>query len=333
MMTAQQLLEAAQLQALGLLDEADRVEFEAALQAASPELRAQIRQEQARLVGVDPWTLAPEALNDEIQPPADLRERVLAKWRETVRGVLHGIDRASGDAGAGARAEAGLGEVSASGLVAGSVAGGMRSHAGGRDARVEHRGVLAMIDADHHEHARRMGGSRVSPLWRAAAVGLLAASVGFAVSTLHVLGRYNDLSERVNRGAVVEALQQTVGSSRVVRDMLYDRQTRFVHFEPVGEDVRGQATLVINPAWDEASEGGHAGRLFVMNLVASEGTSFRLVVLNAEGGVERNVAQITTSGELGPHMVRVSAGELTRLAVMMVDPQGNGRAVLQAAAA
>lgn len=76
-MTMQELFEAAHLDALGLLDEAERREFETALAGTSAEIQAQVRREQTRLCRVD------DILPD-VQPPPELREQVL----ETVRAAI-----------------------------------------------------------------------------------------------------------------------------------------------------------------------------------------------------------------------------------------------------
>jgi len=75
-MNVHELFENAQLDALGLLDEREREEFERSLAAASPSLRAQVRREQARLVRLEPL---PDA-----EPGPELRERVLAAIRSLV---------------------------------------------------------------------------------------------------------------------------------------------------------------------------------------------------------------------------------------------------------
>jgi hypothetical protein len=73
-MTIQELLESAQLDSLGLLDEQDREAFERAFHAAPAALQAQIRQEQARLCRVD-----------ALLPQVDLPESLWPKVREAVR--------------------------------------------------------------------------------------------------------------------------------------------------------------------------------------------------------------------------------------------------------
>jgi hypothetical protein len=73
-MTIQELLENAQLDSLGLLDEQDRDAFERAFFAAPAPLQAQIRQEQARLCHID-----------ALLPQVDLPESLWPKVKEAVR--------------------------------------------------------------------------------------------------------------------------------------------------------------------------------------------------------------------------------------------------------
>mgnify|MGYP000878694639 CR=1 FL=1 len=73
-MTTQELLENAQLDALGLLDEQEREQFERAFQAAAPALREQIRREQKRLCTI-------ESILPNVEPPTGLWPKVLAAVR------------------------------------------------------------------------------------------------------------------------------------------------------------------------------------------------------------------------------------------------------------
>jgi len=69
-MTLQELLEHAHLDALGQLDEREQAAFEAAYTVAPPTVQAQIRREQARFASM-------EHLLPQVEPPAELRDRVL----------------------------------------------------------------------------------------------------------------------------------------------------------------------------------------------------------------------------------------------------------------
>ncbi|MFA6046633.1 MAG: hypothetical protein WC718_16735 [Phycisphaerales bacterium] len=81
-MTLKDLLEQAHLDALGMLDEQEAAAFEAAFRAASPAVKAQIREDQAR------WASQQIMLSDET-PSADLRARVVAAIDREVAARAH----------------------------------------------------------------------------------------------------------------------------------------------------------------------------------------------------------------------------------------------------
>ncbi len=87
-MTIQELLEAAHLDALGLLDEPEQSAFERAFERAPEGVRTQVRAEQAR------WASSVERWSHE-QPPAELREKVLA----AVRRAMHEETEVAGSIG------------------------------------------------------------------------------------------------------------------------------------------------------------------------------------------------------------------------------------------
>lgn len=79
-MNSRDLFELASMDALGLLDEAERADFEQAFRAAPPELQAQIRSEQLRYAELEEWL-------PDVQPPAGLRARVIAAVREAFTSI------------------------------------------------------------------------------------------------------------------------------------------------------------------------------------------------------------------------------------------------------
>jgi len=79
-MNTRELLELASLDALGLLDEQERDDFEKAFRLALPEVQAQIRREQLRFADLD-------RLLPEVEPPPGLRAKVLAAVREAIAAV------------------------------------------------------------------------------------------------------------------------------------------------------------------------------------------------------------------------------------------------------
>lgn len=170
-MNTRDLLELCQLDALGLLDEQEREEFDAAFGAAGPALQAQIRAEQARLVKTD-W------IPCEAQPSAALREAVLgemslamriADLRPRVLGAIHDE------------------------MIRRPVLGAPRLHEAGR------------------AHPPMLPVRRVSRLWRAAALGFASASVAFAGTTLYLKGLYQELDRTARNNAGVADLVSAPG--------------------------------------------------------------------------------------------------------------------------
>lgn len=78
-MTTHELMEMASLDAMGLLDNDEREQFERAFMAADPALQAQIRRQQTRL------SVSEETL-PKVQLPLGLRARVLNAMRDAVSG-------------------------------------------------------------------------------------------------------------------------------------------------------------------------------------------------------------------------------------------------------
>lgn len=80
MLSTQDLLEMASLDAMGLLDIEERESFERAFRAASPAVQAQVRREQLRLSRLDDVLPA-------VDPPIGLRARVLSAVRDAISTV------------------------------------------------------------------------------------------------------------------------------------------------------------------------------------------------------------------------------------------------------
>ncbi len=77
-MNTQDLLEHASLDALGLLDEQERTDFETAFRGALPAVQSQVRREQARFAASD-------SLLPSVEVPAGLKFRVMSAVRDAVQ--------------------------------------------------------------------------------------------------------------------------------------------------------------------------------------------------------------------------------------------------------
>ncbi|HYE02135.1 MAG TPA: hypothetical protein VD963_02750 [Phycisphaerales bacterium] len=217
-MSTHELLELAALDALGLLDEHEREDFDAAFAAAAPALQAQVRREQARFA-------ATEGLLPEIEAPASLRARVIAAVREAVEAM-----------------------------------------ALSRQAR---RGL-------------RLAPARgVSPMWRAGAVGALAATLVFALTTLQMRSNFREV-ERLMAGGIEESGWIRDFGPRF-QQMLFDPATRVVQFTPAAADaaapgrVPAGAVLLVNPE-------NRSGQIYIRDLPTDAG-EFALVLLDESGQV------------------------------------------------
>ncbi|MEL7472224.1 MAG: hypothetical protein AAGK04_02820 [Planctomycetota bacterium] len=233
-MTPQQLFEMAQLDALALLDENERVRFEAALANAPTALHDQVEAERARFVDLR------EFLPD-VSPPPELRGKV-------VQAVL-----------VAAEADA--------------------VHA------VRH-------DADRHVRPLRFG-TRVSAIWRGAAIGFAAASLTLGLSTLYLWGEHERLEDNFSDSALVQSVVENFGVEYVQR-ALFDADTQRVIFQPAAStsERSAQASIWMNPNWEES-------RLFCLELAGEKDTeSFRVVVLNDDDQVVTTIAEFRSTGAL-----------------------------------
>jgi hypothetical protein len=93
-MTPRDLVEMASLDALGLLDEAERAEFESAFRAASPEVQAAVRRAQLRATKIDD-------LLPKVDPPPGLKARVVAAVRTAIAAVTLESDTQTSPVAAG----------------------------------------------------------------------------------------------------------------------------------------------------------------------------------------------------------------------------------------
>ena len=98
-MTLQEMLEAVQLDALGMLEGEDLRAFEEAFASANPSIQAQVRAEQERAVR------ATMNFSDAV-PPAYMKERVLGAIQAEILADAAGTDASMTDSGLGREIEA-----------------------------------------------------------------------------------------------------------------------------------------------------------------------------------------------------------------------------------
>ncbi len=248
-MNTHELLEAAQLDALGLLDESERDSFEKAFAGAHPSLKAQIRLEQARLCRL-------EGVWPDIRPHASLKERVL----EAVR-AARGVKTAE-------TADA-------------------RAHVAGR--------LVPPISNTR----------RVSPMWRAAALGFATAAAVCAAMVISLRSETDRLQASVNATTFYD-ISKLVGPANM-NDIIFNANTKRVVFNAsgprMGKMASGEAVVFFNP--DRTSM-----RLVASNVVLNDGESLRLCVVDADGKIVNEVQEFKATGTMVSEDVKVNGRDL-----------------------
>ncbi len=236
-MSTYELIEQAVLDALGILEPDERDAFEAALAQAAPGVRAQVREEQERLLDL-------EDLLPEDSPRPELRELVLAAVRAAIT------------------EEETAGTPVVARLTPASVA---------REPRPAFRPA-----------------KRVSRMWRAAAVALGAAFIGMSAIMLEVQGLYSEAQSRATFDEIVDAAGPAANS------ILLGAESHKVVMTSVldtGSANAPQAALWQDPDWSSA-------RLYLNRLSTEPGENLRLVVIDDEGNIVKEIRRFQSSGEL-----------------------------------
>ena len=255
----QELIESAQLDALGLLDEQEREAFDLAFARLPTDLKAQLRAEQDRAIRA---TLADTGTNE--LPPVHLRGNVLNAVKVASGGEVVQENRAS-------------------------------------------RGMPPMRRA-----------RAVSPMWRAAALGLVAACVvmgGVVVQLMSSVERLGNESQAAQLARVFD--DQFPRNSR---DIAFDANTVHRIFA-ASKSFSGKAAVFANPRWESA-------QFQCLDFPVANGQRFRVVVLDESGAIAREVANFKFEGGRQFADLKVGAAELSRLAVVLVESNGTEAIVM-----
>jgi len=218
------LIELAQLDALGLLDEPERQAFEKAFRNAPASIQLLVREGQARASDIGAWL--PDA-----KAPASLRQRVLA-----------------------------------------AVAAAVRSDS--RQPEVAGRLTPSIARS-----------TSVTPFWRAAAIGSMAAALLFGVVTLKLYGDFQNVSEMSHANGVADMWLKEFGAK--FEHALYSDKTQFVQFSPSNTGSPNGAAVML------MDSGSSSAQFFAKDLPQIEG-GYTLAVLDASGNVVRTIARIDT---------------------------------------
>lgn len=262
--TTAELLELSSLDALGLLDEQERRQYEEGFAASTPAVKAMLRAHQSMELR------AHEARLPLVAPPASLRERVIGAVLSVARQGPGAVLARIGPSG---------GEV------------GDASVVGSADEMAELDRLSRLAEGG------RGRSRRVHALWRAAAIGCMAAAVLFGVVSVQLWGQFRRLDTAIRSNTVAEVFAKEFGPR--FEASLMSPQTRFVQFE-AGEKRLGpggpQAVAVLL-----LENGGKAGQLFARDL--PQNTPMTLSVVSSDGSARRPVLTFVTTDARAVHQL------------------------------
>ena len=154
---------------------------------------------------------------------------------------------------------------------------------------------------------------RVSPVWRAGALACAAAAVVFAVTTIEMRVKYDQLASAIQNDRLLA--EMLAGSDRAdLRDLLFDAKTERVVFTSTDPAVTSEASLWTNPDWQD-------GRLFYLNLPRQQSNAYKLAVIDESGNIVDIVAEFDSSGGL---MTRTVPTTSQAQSLAIVGPGASG---------
>ncbi len=144
---------------------------------------------------------------------------------------------------------------------------------------------------------------RVNRAWRAAAITFAAASIAMGVVMININQNFKQAQSR----ALVDNLYDQIGA-QYLESTIFDASTQRVALTSTDSASKAVAAVWSNPDWDTA-------RLFVKNLASEQNKPLRLVVLDDDGNIVREIERFTPSGEFQDFDVDVNLNTERRLAI------------------
>ncbi len=175
----------------------------------------------------------------------------------------------------------------------------MDTHAG---LRLDDPDTIAQLPEVAHRR-------KVATIWRAVALGCAAAAIVLGVTAVQLQSLLQDF--RSQEDALVSAIKDKFGPEYLIQALVDDSTQRITL---VGNDTGfssdAKAAVWVNPDW-------HTAKLFGINLPATEGSQYRLVVLNENNEPVSVVAEFTFNGGLLNREIPVTVSlDADRLAIV-----------------
>lgn len=276
-MNTHELIESTMLHAMGLLEDDEREAYEAAFDAAPVPVQQRVREEARRMA--DLGDLIPE-----IQPSVELRSMVVAAVRAAMREEENEVRIAQSNGA--------------------SVAAAQPSPVIGRIERSDPRSVAAVAPARSTSQPKLSSSPRVNRVWRIAAVGFAAASIALGVITIKMQQTFEQAQSR----ALVANFYDTIGA-KYLESTIFDGNTQRVAMTSSSNSQSSPLAAVwSNPDWKNA-------RLFVKNLASENNEPYRLVVLDKDGNIMREIATFEPNGQFQDFDIEVNLSTERNLAI------------------
>lgn len=150
---------------------------------------------------------------------------------------------------------------------------------------------------------------KVAAVWRAFALGCAAAAVALGVTAVHLQGVLTEM--RGQEDTLLTAIRDNFGPDYVI-DALVDPATQRVTLTSADGSLEHQAeaALWMHPDWRTA-------KLFGINLPATAGSQYKLVILDENDKPVRTISEFTfTGGLLNEEIPMTVAIDAARLAIV-----------------
>ncbi|MFG0260093.1 MAG: hypothetical protein ACF8LK_07040 [Phycisphaerales bacterium JB041] len=173
--------------------------------------------------------------------------------------------------------------------------------------------ALRLDDPDTIARLPQMAHRRkVAAVWRAVALGCAAAAIVLGVTAVQLQGLLQDF--RSQEDVLVSAIRDKFGPDYLIQALVDDSTQRITL---VGNDSGlandAKAAVWVNPDWRTA-------KLFGINLPATEGSQYRLVVVDENNVPVSTVAEFTFNGGLLDREIPVTVSlDADRLAIVSGD--------------
>jgi len=170
-------------------------------------------------------------------------------------------------------------------------------------ARPVHPKTEHAAESPRRSQPRISRAPRVHRFWRASTIGVAAALIVVSVVSINNMQSI----AHTEPDTLVMQLYDNIGGE-YLEETIFDPNTRRVAMVSPDASTNSVAAVWSNPDWNSA-------RLFIKNLRSENDAPYRLVVLDEDGEVVREVASFVSDGEFENLEVRVNLDRERRLAI------------------